>query len=140
MAATLAQIRAGLAAALDTIPGCQASAYMLDNPSPPTLQVMGPDAVEYDQAMARGRDNWTIVVQAFAGTPSERTAQELLDAWLSPTGAQSVKTALESDETLGGIIIGLQVARASGYRIYNLPNRAETLGCEFFVDVVNTGH
>ncbi len=142
MSATLAQIRAGLATALeDALPttGGQASAYMLDNPSPPTLQVMGPEEVQYDQAMARGLDEWTLVVQAFSGSPSDRAAQELLDGWYVPNGSTSVKSAIETDRTLGGIIEDLQVVRASGYRIYNLPNRTEALGAEFFVRILNTG-
>ncbi len=140
MSATLAEIRAGLATNLAGIGNdLQVSAYMLDNPSPPTIQVMGLEEIEYDQAMARGLDEITIIVQAFAGTPVDRAAQTLLDTWQTGFGGTSVKAAIESDRTLGGIVEDLQVVRSSGDRIYNLPDRSESRGCEFFVRILNTG-
>jgi hypothetical protein len=140
LSATLAEIRAGLQTALDTIPGPDTSAYMTDSPNDLTLQVMGPDAVEYDLAMQRGLDRWTMIVQAFSGSPDNRAAQENLDAWIAPTGTYSVKAAIEKDITLGGIVQSARVARTSGYRIYDFPNQGgRMLGTEFFVDIYNTG-
>ncbi len=135
--ATLAQIREGLRATLATTfaSSAQVSGYQIDNPDVPTIQVMGPDAVDYDTAMRRGLDTWTIVIQAFSGSPEQRAAQTVLDQWLAPSGATSIKAAVESDITLGGIVAGARVVRSSGYRIYELPNRGRTLGAEFFVDV-----
>lgn len=132
----MTQIRNGLKTALDAIPDCQVSAYQLDNPSPPTLQVMGLDEIQYDQAMARGLDEITVIVQAFAGTPVDRASQDILDGWM----VYAVKDAIEADRTLGGIIEDCVVDRTNGARIYNLPNRAETLGTDFFVRVLNTGN
>jgi hypothetical protein len=136
--ATLAQIREGLRVKLAAAfaATAQVSGYQLDDPAIPTIQVMGPDAVEYDELMSRGLDRWTIVIQAFAGSWEQRAAQEVLDQWLAPTGSTSVKAAVESDITLGGIVASARVARSSGYRVYDLPNRGRTLGAEFFVDVV----
>jgi hypothetical protein len=51
-----------------------------------------------------------------------------------------VKTAVEADITLGGVVQAARVMRSAGYRIYDLPNRGKTLGTEFFVDIYNTGH
>ncbi len=140
MTATLAEIRAGLETALATIPDVVTSAYMLDSPPDLTLQVMGPDLVEYDLAMQRGLDRWTMIVQAFSGSPDTTAAQQNLDDWMAPRGTNSVKAAVESDVTLGGIVQSARVMRSSGYRIYDLPNRGRTLGTEFFVDVFNTGN
>lgn len=139
MGATLAQIREGLAANLATLDDVQVSPYMLDSPTPPTLQVMGPDQVTYDLAMRGGLDEWTMIVQGFAGGATDKGAQILLDEWISAVGAKSVKAALESDITLGGLIPGLNVQNASGYRIYQLENRAAALGCEWQVTVYNPG-
>ncbi len=133
------QIRAGLATNLSALADCQVSPYQLDNPSPPMIQVMGLEEVLYDQAMARGLDEITVILQAFAGTPADRTAQELLDAWQTGFGGTSVKAAVEADRTLGGLVDDLQVMRSSGDRIYNLPNRSESRGCEFFVRILNQG-
>lgn len=140
MTATLAEIRAGLEARLATIPDVVTSAYMLDAPPDLTLQVMGPDAVEYDLAMQRGLDRWTMIVQAFSGSPDSQAAQMNLDNWLAPNGTSSVKAAIEGDITLGGIVQSARVSRSAGYRIYDLPDRGRTLGTEFFIDIFNTGN
>jgi hypothetical protein len=140
MAATLAEIRAGLETALAAIPGVVTSAYMLENPPDLCLQVMGPDLIEYDQSMHRGLDRWTLVIQAYSGSPDSQAAQQNLDNWMAPSGTTSVKTAVEADITLGGVVQAARVMRSAGYRIYDLPNRGKTLGTEFFVDIYNTGH
>jgi hypothetical protein len=134
---SLSEIREGIAEALGAIDGIQASAYMLPNPTPPTIQVF-PEEVDYDEAGARGLDMWTLTVQAFVGTAGELEAQKLLDAYLSPAGATSVKAAIETDPTLGGVIDDLRVTKASGYRIYRISN-FEYLGCEWTVEVYAEG-
>jgi hypothetical protein len=44
--------------------------------------------------------SFTVVV--IVGRADERTAQNRIDAFVSSTGASSVKLAIESDKTLGG--------------------------------------
>src|SRR5690348_11943650 len=110
MAATPAQMRAGIAANLAAVfTNVQVSAYRLDTPSDQCLQVIGTDEVEYDQLMQRGLDNWTFQVQALAGSPVSQNAQELLDTWKEPSGSNSVKAAIESDRSLGGLVQDLTV-------------------------------
>ena len=141
--ATLAEIRAGLATRLDTIPGVNVSAYMMDVPRDLTLQVMGPDQVEYDQAGMRGHDNWTFIIQGFSGSPSSQAAQVNLDEWLSPSGANSVKEAVEGDRSLGGIVEDCVVRTSSGYRRYEVgPDggaKHSMLGAEWTVLILNSG-
>jgi hypothetical protein len=138
--ADLADIRAGLAAnlaAVALVEDCQISPYMLDNPSPPTLMVVGPDVVDFDLAMHRGLDHWTIVVQGFAGSPVDKGRQLRLDKWLE--GPASVKDAIESDVTLGGIVPGVRVVRIEAYRDYVIDQGKRVLfGAAWFVDVFNT--
>lgn len=144
MAATIEQIRQGLATNLascrtladsTTVP---VSAYMLDGVPPPLIQVMGPDDVNYDQAAARGMDEVLIAVQAFGG-PMTIGAQQVLDEWLKPTGTRSIKAAIESDRTLGGIVQDAVVTKASGYRQYKMSDATVVLGCEWQVRVLNSG-
>lgn len=142
MAATPAQIRAAIVTALQNTlgtTGLQISAYRLEAPTDLCLQVIGTDAVDYDQAMRRGFDNWTFQVQAIAGSPVSQQAQVQLDLWKAATGG--VKAAIETDPTLGGIVISAQVTRASADQIYTMPgSHTELLGCVFDVFVRNTGH
>jgi len=131
----LAAIREGLAANLRRIDGVQVSAYMLANPTPPTIQVMGPDEVTYDVTFGRGSDSWQMVVQAFVALVTDIGAQARLDEMLHPTGPLSIKEAIEFDTTLGGACNDLRVTRSSGYQQYNLEGRGAVLGAEFTVQV-----
>jgi len=133
--ATLAEIRAGLATNLSTIAGCQISGYMLSAPTPPCLYVV-PGDIEFDQAMQRGMDRWTFRVVALAGLASDIGAQKKLDEFLAPSGATSVKAAVEADRTLGGVVDDLRVTAATGYRTYGQPGGQVHLGVEFTVDVI----
>jgi len=134
---TLTQIREGIAANLSAIAGWQVSPYMLASPTPPSIHVF-PDTIEYDKVMKRGLDDWFILVQAFVGTTSDIGAQQKLDEMLAPSGATSIKAAIESDKTLGGAVSSLQVVSCSGYRVYPRPGSSDAavLGAEWRVHVL----
>jgi hypothetical protein len=113
----------------------QVSAYMLASPTPPCVQVMGPDEVTYDVTFGRGSDTWMMVVQAFVASVTDVGGQKRLDRMLAPTGPESIKEAIERDTRLGGAANDLRVVRSSGYRMYPLEGRGPVLGAEFFVQV-----
>lgn len=50
----------------------------------------------------------------------DRRGQELLDTYLAPSGAASVKAAIEADRTLGGACKTLHVHHVDGYRLYTV--------------------
>jgi len=111
---TLAAIRQGIAANLSTISGLRTSWFVPDNPSPP-IAIVVPERVDYDVSFARGSDTYALNVLIIGGRINERTAQSSLDAFLDSTGASSIKTAIESDKTLGGAAHSLRVTDWSGY-------------------------
>lgn len=111
---TLAAIRQGIAANLSTISGLRTSWFVPDNPSPP-IAIVVPERVDYDVSFARGSDTYALNVLIIGGRINERTAQSSLDAFLDSTGTSSVKTAIESDKTLGGAAHSLRVTDWSGY-------------------------
>ena len=111
---TLEQIRQGIAANLSTISGLRTSWFVPDNPSPP-IAIVVPERVDYDVSFARGSDTYALNVLIIGGRINERTAQSSLDAFLDSTGTSSVKTAIESDKTLGGAAHSLRVTDWSGY-------------------------
>jgi hypothetical protein len=138
MAATLEQIRAALAAALDGVPGCQVSAYVLANPTPPILMVFPDvsDGIEYHQAMGNGVERWAMRVQGLVSNTLDVGSQKKLDLWLAPSGAGSVKAAIETDKTLGGVVQQAVVRRAAGYQEYARQGLSSTvLAAEWTVDV-----
>lgn len=105
---SLADIRAGLAANLATISGLRVSAEIPDQPNPPQAVVML-NSARYNQAMHNGFTEYNFSVMVLVGRVSERTAQRLLDAYVSP-GAQSIKAAVESDRTLSGAAFDCRVS------------------------------
>lgn len=131
--ATLADIRAGLAANLGAIPSLQVSAYALANPTPPCVEIV-PSLIEYDRALKRGADQWTVTVRVFVGLASDIGAQQRLDLHLASSGQDSVKEAVESDATLGGAVADLRVRSASGYRVYG---DGRLLGAEWEVEMLS---
>lgn len=132
--ATAVEIREGLSTALRSIPGMQASAYVLGNPSPPFAHVTrGP--IAYDQAMDHGVHTWTMTVRAYVALASDIGAQMLLDQYLAVDGERSVKAAIEADPTLGGVVSDLHVKGATGETEFVREQGGPLLGSEFTVEV-----
>ena len=111
---TIQTIRQGIAANLSSISGLRTSAFVPDNPTPP-IAVVVPERVDYDAAMHRGLDTYTFKVLVIAQRASERGAQATLDTFCDPTGASSIKTAIESDRTLGGACNDCRVTDLTEY-------------------------
>lgn len=137
MAVTVAQIREGLAGSLASLHGVQVHPYMLSNPSPPAGHVF-PGPIEYDLAMQRGLDKWTFTVQLFVAVASDIGSQVKLDAFLAPAGSQSVKTLLEANPTLSGLVQDVNVVGCSGYRQFQKDNHI-VLGADWRVEVLASG-
>jgi hypothetical protein len=131
--ATVSQIRDGLAANLATISGLRTSATVPDNPNPP-IAIVEPTSVNYDTTFGRGLDEYLFKITVIAGRADERSGQTKLDGYCNPSGSLSVKTAVESDKTLGGVVQNLRV---SGLSTYGSITIAETpyLAAEFAVTV-----
>lgn len=140
--ADVAAIRSALATRLSTLVGTagQSHAYMLDNPTPPTLHVIGITATDYDVTFGRGGDAITMTIQGVAGSTAGQAAQEQLDAWLDTTGTTSVKAAIESERpsavTLGGIVASCRVTGTTGARITRLLNGTDVWYAEWTLEII----
>ena len=101
MAATMAEVRQALAdAAATVIP--RSSPYMLAKPEPPALCVI-PNAITYGQTF----DNGLLVpfdLWCYCSPADLVNAQKNIDAFMAPDGALSLKTAIEADQSLGGVV------------------------------------
>jgi hypothetical protein len=143
---SLALIRAGLVTNLNvlktTYQDMQISAYILSNPTLPTIWVK-PTAgavTEYHQAMETmgnpdGQLKWSLTVQAFVASGGDITAQMVLDELLNTSGTHSVKAAIEADKTLGGASEDLVVRRVITYQEYQRADGSMALGAEWLVEV-----
>ena len=112
--ASITDIRNGLQARLATISGLRTAATQPDLPNPP-VAIVQINSIEYDKAFQRGMHTYNFTVTVIVGRADERTAQNKLDAYCSPTGASSIKLAIEGEKTLGGKVFDTRVAELRTY-------------------------
>jgi len=62
------------------------------------------ETVDYHRAFSGGDVVMQWKVSVITGRWTDRTAHALLDSYLSYDGASSIRAALESDRTLGGVV------------------------------------
>lgn len=137
----IADVREALATNLRTITKVEnVSAYALDMIVAPCLEVdLDPEGSDYDLTFGRGTDELRLVVRGFTAAVVTQAAQMTRDAWLAPSGEKSVKAAVESDETLGGLVDTLRVEswRPIIVRSETIPNSA-FVGAEWRIFVMYT--
>lgn len=107
-------MRSGIATNLATITGLRSGPTIPDNVNPP-YAIIAPSSVDYHRAFNNALSTYNFTVTVVVGRVSERTAQNNLDAYCSPTGASSIRVAIESDKTLGGIVYDTIVTGMRNY-------------------------
>jgi hypothetical protein len=112
--ASITDLRAGLATNLGTITGLRTTTETPDTISPP-IAIINVQNVNYDRAFQRGLDEYNFVITVIVGRVGERSAQRLLDSYVSPVAPSSVKLAIELDKTLGGKCDTLRVTDMRNY-------------------------
>jgi hypothetical protein len=105
------QVRDGLKTRLETISGLRAYDLIPDTVTPPAA-IVGQLDFTFDIDNARGLDQAQVDVLVIVQRFSERSGQNLLDLYLSGSGASSIKAAIEGDRTLGGVVNTLRVTGA----------------------------
>ena len=136
MTATISEVKAGLAARLATITGLRTFAYQPDQLNAP-MAYPNIEQVLYHRTMRSGLTEFVCTVSVFVARPTERPAESSLDAYASPTGASSVKAAIEGDRTLGGKVDDCQVEQVSGISSISA-NETEYLTMDFTVRVYSS--
>ena len=139
MPSSMSQIREALAESMLAVDGLRVFDVLPAQPPIPCA-IVAPDTVEYDSsfgnvARVAGLTRYEFIITVLVGSMSERAAQHRLDGYVSPSGDQSIKAAVESDRTLGGVVSDVRVA---GMRDYvSFPNGDSTfLGAEFVAQVM----
>jgi len=130
--AAVSDIRTALATAMGTITGLRTAATVPDAPRPPQAIVM-PDRIDYDLDMVRGADRFYFTIILLVSRADDRASQDNLDRYI--TGAASIKTAIESDRTLGGVVDTCRVTQMRNYAAVSV-GEVLYLGAEFDVEVV----
>jgi hypothetical protein len=104
-------VREALGNNLMTITGMRVYDTIPDVVTPPCA-VVGQLDFTFDINNARGLDQASVDIYVIVQRISERAGQNKLDQLLAGTGNGSIKTALESDRTLGGLVNTLRVISA----------------------------
>jgi hypothetical protein len=105
------QVRDGLKTRLQTITGLRVY-DLIPEPVTPPCAVVGQLDLTFDIDNARGLDQANVDIYVIVQRFSERAGQDKLDAYLAGSGASSIKTAIEGDRTLGGVVNTLRVTSA----------------------------
>lgn len=130
---TFTELRTGLATNLATITGLRTANLIPDQVNPP-IAIVTPESITYDTSFARGLDEYNFTILVVVHRVAERSAQSSLDAFCNPTGATSIKTAIESDRSLGGKAQTLRVTDLRTYQALSVGD-VDYLAAEFSVVV-----
>jgi len=131
--ASITTMRQAIATNLSSISGLRTAALIPEDPKPP-IAVVTFDNVNYDTSMGRGLDEYTFRVIVVVGRVNTRGAEQNLDAFMSGSGASSVKAAIESDRSLGGEANDLRVTTGTNLREV-VVSEATYLATDFVVTV-----
>jgi hypothetical protein len=140
---TLVAVVEAMAAALEPlktgIPDLQVLPYMNGNPSPPSIDVY-PDT-PFMSGSGFGDDaELFFLVRARTTFADSIAGQQGLYRMLDPSGPGSVQAALESDQTLGGVVQTLAVVEegVSGFTefIEDAATGGRLVGCTWRVRVI----
>lgn len=130
---SIADLRDGIATNLRTISGLRASETIPDNFSPP-IAVISLTNVLYNEAFAKGLTQYNFIVSVIVGRVAEREAQRRLDTYTS-NGSASVKSAIESDRTLGSAAYDVRVTEMTNIGTVLLGGDVTYLSADFAVSV-----
>ena len=133
MPATIGDIATGLSEALATVSGLRTYTYQPEQLSPPVAypELTG---VTYHRAFQGGDvvSNWNIGI--VVGRYTDRTAHAVLDKYLSYSGAESIRAAIEADTTLGGRVQTLILSQGARITALSVAD-AEYLQIEFTCEI-----
>ena len=127
-------IRDGIEANLETITGLRGYSEIPENPSIPAAVVVL-NNVNYDQAFQRGLTELTFTVTVIVGRFNARSTQQNLNDYASGSGDKSIKTAVQSDRTLGGNAVDVRVEQMTNIGAIDLNDGFNYLGMDFSVTV-----
>lgn len=130
---TTGDIARELANAITVYSGWRALDYLPAQPPAPCCVVMV-DQIRYDEAFAMGNPVHRMAVTVIVRQVSDRSAQYALYEAVAPTGQRSIKAAIETDRTLGGVVDTLIVEESRNMRQVQI-GEAAYLAVDFAVRV-----
>jgi len=108
---TLAQVRDGLEARLDTIDGLRVYKHVPGDAHYPAAVVFPPTHADYRDDLGAGSYTHQWIVMLFVPATVDRQQLDLYD-FLDRTGPSSIFAVVEADRTLGGLNVDARVMSA----------------------------
>jgi hypothetical protein len=102
MPASTNQVMNGIKTRLATISGLRAYASQPPQVNPP-LAFPIINSISYHKAMAGGLVLYDLAIILIVGRYDDNRAHDLLDDFISYSGAKSIRAAIEGDQTLVGV-------------------------------------
>lgn len=137
MPALFSAVRTALASRAQTVDGIkQALAREPDSIGATPCAIVRPapgDTVDYLVSMGDDECGYLLVVSVYVQSVAEGAAQDVMDAFILPTGASSVRAAING--TLGGVVRDATVTAARNYRTEER-DEARYLVVDFVVQVM----
>lgn len=126
MPGTIVGIKNGLKTRLETIPSFgdgRIYHYVPDTQEAPSVTIVPGTfipgdtkaALQFDSSFGRGSDEYVFTLAVVVSRTVDRAAADQLDKFLAPSGAESIKAAIEADPTLGGAAHFAHVDRVVQY-------------------------
>lgn len=110
---TLAQVRDGLEARLNSIDELRVVPYVPDDVAGyPAAVVFPPVNADYSDDLGTGSFTVTFIVMLFVAANIDRKQLDLYDL-LDRTGTNSIYATVEADRTLGGLAVDCRVVDAA---------------------------
>jgi hypothetical protein len=132
---TFPQVRQAAANYLTAAMGLRATANRFGAVNPP-MAVITPvsgSLIRYAQTFD-GETDYSLRIILLVSEGDSASGQDAMDAYLSPTGSQSVHAAIQADPTLGGVVSYCAVIEATGYGLQNW-NGVDYLGCSLILSL-----
>ena len=129
-------VRAAVATYLTgSITGLRATASRFGQVNPPCAVIVPQTGrvITYSTTLD-GETDYYLRAILLVSEGDSASGQDLLDAYLSPQGAQSVYAAVQADPTLGGVVSYAAVIEAAGYGVMNF-NGVDYLACSLILNI-----
>jgi hypothetical protein len=124
-----------LATQADTIAGLRAFDIPLGPVNPPTFFLELPEDINYDGTYSRGMDALTLTGVLLIGKAASRESAVAIRPYLNGSGAQSIKTVMESGTYTAMDTVHVSHAELAVYTFAAVAY----LGAEFTIEITGSG-
>lgn len=138
--ASITEVREAIALVINSAGlGIRALPVVESQINPPVAVVVpggGPErgVIHYDSTMANGSHDYVFSIMIAVDPTINRISQTSVDDFISPDGPKSLKTALEADPSLGGVVSFVRATSVTHYGFVKW-NGVDYMGATMMLEV-----